>query len=293
MTLRALTVVAGGALTTVQDPGRPGHAHLGVPRSGWLDPRAATLANRLVGNPEHAAVLECLMGGLVVEASAAMSIAVTGGLCAVGVDDRPGPHGSAVALPAGGVLRLGPVTHGLRAYVAVAGGLLCTRVLGSRSTDTLSGLGPAPVTEGTVLPVGPAVGQPSSVEAVPQPFPGSAVLGCAPGPRADWFTADAAGTLTTSAYRVGTESDRVGLRLDGPPLSRATAAELPSEGLVLGAVQVPPDGRPIVFLNDHPTTGGYPVIAVVDATDLGRCAQLRPGDEVRFRPSGSATGRWR
>jgi biotin-dependent carboxylase-like uncharacterized protein len=294
---RALRVLRAGTFTTVQDAGRPGHAHLGVPRSGWLDPGAATLANRLVGNPEEAAVLECLLGGLVLETSAATTVAVTGGLCTVSTDGRPAPHGAAVAVPAGGRVRLGPVTQGLRSYLAVAGGILVDPVLGSRSTDTLSGLGPPPLSDGAKLRFGSAVGDPSPAEAVPASSPAGTVLRCAPGPRADWFAADAVETLASAAYRVGAASDRTGLRLDGPPLERARTAELPSEGLVLGAVQVPPDGRPIVFLNDHPTTGGYPVIAVVDARDVGRCAQLRPGDEVRFRPTRArpwpAPDRWR
>ena len=280
---RSLRVLDAGALTTVQDAGRPGLAHLGVPRSGWLDPEAATLANRLVGNPEGAAVLECVLGGLAVEVPAAVTVAVTGAECAVHVGRRAAHHGAAVSVPAGGVVSVGAATRGVRCYLAVAGGIAVDPVLGSRATDTLSGLGPAVVTPGSVLPVGPAVALPSGAVA-PAPVPGgAAVLRCGPGPRRDWFTEEALRTLTTSAYQVGPDSDRVGLRLGGPALPRAVTGELASEGLVLGAVQVPADGRPLVFLNDHPTTGGYPVLAVVDRSDLGRCAQLRPGNEVRFR----------
>ena len=283
MTPRSLRVLEAGVLTTVQDPGRPGLAHLGVPRSGWLDPVAATLANRLVGNPEEAAVLECVLGGLVVEASTAVTVAVTGAECPVHVGGRAVPHAAAVSVPAGGVVTLGPATRAARCYVAVSGGIAVDPVLGSRATDTLSGIGPPSVTSGAELPVGPAVGEPSGAMAAPGVRPGATVLRCAPGPRADWFTEEALRTLATTAYQVGPDSDRVGLRLTGAPLLRAVPGELPSEGLLLGAVQVPADGRPLVFLNDHPTTGGYPVVAVVDTPDLGRCAQLRPGDEVRFR----------
>ena len=283
MTARALRVHAPGALTTVQDDGRPGHAHLGVPRSGWLDPVAATLANRLVGNPEDAAVLECALGGLVVEATRATTVAVTGAPCQVRVGQRSVAHGAAVAVPAGGVVTVDPPARGVRCYLAVAGGIAVDPVLGSRATDTLSGLGPPVLERGTVLPVGPATGDPAEAPAVPGPVGDGAVLRCTPGPRVDWFTEDAARTLTTSAYGVAPDSDRVGLRLDGAPLERSRSGELASEGIVLGAVQVPADGRPLVFLNDHPTTGGYPVIAVVEPADLARCAQLRPGDEVRFR----------
>jgi biotin-dependent carboxylase-like uncharacterized protein len=280
---RALHVVDPGPFATVQDAGRPGLAHLGVPRSGWLDPGAARLANRLVGNAEDAALLECLLGGLVVRATTATTIAVTGAECHLRVDRRPVHHGAAVPVPAGATLTLGSSTRGLRCYVAVAGGLAVDPVLGSRATDTLSGLGPPVVAAGTVLPVGGVSGHPSDGQAVPQPVVAETLLRCTPGPRTDWFTEDALRALTTSAYRVAPDSDRVGLRLSGAALSRARTGELPSEGLVLGAVQVPADGRPLVFLNDHPTTGGYPVVGVVEPDDVGRCAQLRPGDTVRFR----------
>jgi len=282
---RALRVIAPGPLTTVQDGGRPGWAHLGVPPSGWLDPDAATLANRLVGNDEHAAVLECLLGGVTLEATAAVSLAVTGGHCPVRVGARAAPHGAAVAVPAGATVSLGRVTSGLRCWVAVAGGIVVDPVLGSRATDTLSGLGPPVLRAGTSLPVGAATGTPSVGHAVPPAARGPAVLRCTPGPRAGWFTAEAARTLAGATYAVHPDSDRVGLRLTGPPLERLVTDELPSEGIVLGAVQVPAAGRPVVFLRDHPTTGGYPVIAVVHPDDLGRCAQLRPGDAVRFAPT--------
>lgn len=280
---RALHVVDPGPFTTVQDAGRPGLAHLGVPRSGWLDPSAARLANRLVGNAEDDAVLECLLGGLVVRATTATTVAVTGAECQVRVGRRPVHHGAAVPVPAGATLTVGHAARGLRCYVAVAGGLVVEPVLGSRATDTLSGLGPPVVVAGAVLPMGEVRDHPGIGEAVPQPVPREVLLRCTPGPRADWFTDEALRTLTTTTYEVATDSDRVGVRLTGAALTRAVPGELPSEGIVLGAVQVPADGRPLVFLNDHPTTGGYPVVAVVEPDDLGRCAQLRPGGAVRFR----------
>jgi biotin-dependent carboxylase-like uncharacterized protein len=280
---RAVRVQDPGVLTTVQDAGRPGFAHLGVPRSGWLDPGAATLANRLVGNPEPAAVLECLLGGLELVTGAAMTLAVTGAACVVRVDGRAAPHGAAISVAREQTVALGPVSRGVRCYVALAGGVDVAPVLGSRATDTLSGLGPPVLAAGTVLPVGPPTGAPSPAEQVQVPTGAVQVLRCTPGPRVDWFSEEALGTLTSSAYAVQADSDRVGLRLSGPRLVRARTEELPSEGLVLGAVQVPADGQPLVFLNDHPTTGGYPVVAVLDRADVAACAQLRPGDEVRFR----------
>lgn len=274
-------VLEAGALVTVQDRGRPGLAHLGVPRAGWLDPAAATLANRLVGNPEDAAVLEVAGGGLRLrQDGAGRWVAVTGAACAVTVDGAARDPGYPVWVPDGGVLHLGPALTGVRTYLAVAGGVDVAPVLGSRSTDTLAWVGPPRVQAGAELPVGAPLGSPESADVV-VPAP-RGELRVVPGPRSSWFAADAFERLCSEEYVVTAAANRVGLRLDGPALDLARTDELPSEGLVLGSVQVPPDGLPVVFLADHPTTGGYPVIAVVESADLGGCAQLRPGDRVRF-----------
>ncbi|MEU6367558.1 biotin-dependent carboxyltransferase family protein [Streptomyces sp. NPDC046931] len=283
MTDRALAVVRAGVLTTVQDRGRPGHAHLGVPRSGALDTPAAALVNRLVGNPPEAAVLETTLNGCAVRPRSAVTVAVGGAPCAVTVDGRPAPWGAPVRVPGGALLELGPARSGVRSYLGVAGGITVEPVLGSRSTDLLSGLGPPPLADGAVLPLGRPAGPCARVDTVPQPGPpAELVLRVTPGPRDDWFTADAFRTLVTRGYRVSAASNRIGLRTQGPALERVRTGELPSEGMVLGAVQVPPDGRPVVFLADHPTTGGYPVIAVVRAADLSAAAQATPGTPVRF-----------
>jgi biotin-dependent carboxylase-like uncharacterized protein len=183
-------------------------------------------------------------------------------------------------VPRDGTARIGPPENGVRTYLAVSGGIAVEPVLGSRSTDTLAWVGPPRVVAGTELPVGPASGAPAAYDAPRPPRPGP--LRVDPGPRADWFAEDALEQLCATAYRVTPASNRIGLRLDGPRLERVRYDEPASEGMVLGAVQVPPDGTPVVFLADHPTTGGYPVLAVVRADDLWRCAQLRPGDAVRF-----------
>ncbi|MER5993694.1 biotin-dependent carboxyltransferase family protein [Streptomyces viridosporus] len=283
MTDRALAVVRAGALTTVQDRGRPGHAHLGVPRSGALDGPAAALANRLAGNPPDAAVLETTLDGCALRPRSTAVMAVTGAPCPVTVDGRPAAWGAPVRVRAGSVLDVGAAAPGVRAYVAVSGGIAVEPVLGSRSTDLLSGLGPAPLTDGAVLPLGTVRGLPARVDVAPQPAPpDELVLRVTPGPRDDWFTPEAVRVLTSRAYRVSPASNRIGLRTTGPALERARPDELPSEGMVLGAVQVPPDGRPVVFLADHPTTGGYPVIAVVRPADLPAAAQAAPGTPVRF-----------
>ncbi|NKI43915.1 5-oxoprolinase subunit C family protein [Streptomyces physcomitrii] len=283
MSDRALSVVRAGALTTVQDRGRAGHAHLGVPRSGALDAPAAALANRLVGNPAGAAVLETTLDGCALRPRGTVLAAVTGAPCPVRVDGRPVAWGAPVRVPAGALLDLGRVTAGVRSYVSFAGGVAVDPVLASRSTDLLSGLGPAPLTDGAVLPLGPAgtAPPPRGFAAQPAP-PAELLLRARPGPRADWFTPAALALLGRARYRVSAASNRIGLRTEGPPLRRALTGELPSEGLVLGAVQVPPDGRPVVFLADHPTTGGYPVAAVVDTADLAAAAQAVPGTPVRF-----------
>ncbi|MCM1975598.1 biotin-dependent carboxyltransferase family protein [Streptomyces sp. G1] len=287
MGLRGLEVVRAGALTTVQDLGRPGYAHLGVPRSGALDAGARALANRLLGNPPGAAVLETTLDGVGLRAvGGPMTVAVTGAPCAVRVCGRPVAWGSPVLLRAGAELEVGRAESGVRGYVAVRGGFAAPPVLGSRSTDLLSGLGPPVLTAGALLPVGtpgpdPVAG--ADAPAAPGP-PSELVLPLLLGPRADWFTAESVtGRLLRATYRVSAASNRIGLRTEGPPLVRARGGELPSEGMVLGAVQVPPDGQPVVFLADHPVTGGYPVVGVVPpGPALDAAAQARPGTPVRF-----------
>jgi biotin-dependent carboxylase-like uncharacterized protein len=282
-----LTVLAAGPLTTVQDRGRPGWASIGVTRSGAADRAAADLANRLVGNDVSAAVLEVTAGGLRVRAERTLLVAVTGAPAPVTVDGRPAPFDAPLTLATGQVLAMALPPVGLRSYLAVRGGIDVPPVLGSRSTDTLSGLGPERLAPGDRLPVGTLAAEEPIVDVaavgVPSPRP---VLGVLPGPRRDWLTPGAWTALTREAWTVTADSNRVGVRLSGPALERARTGELPSEGLVPGAVQVPPDGAPVLFLADHPVTGGYPVLAVVRTADLPAAAQLRPGDVVRFRSAG-------
>lgn len=286
--MSALYVTGWAGLVTVQDAGRPGFAHLGVPRAGWLDEPAALLANRLVGNHPGAAVLEVTIGSVAVRAEDPVWMAVTGARSPVSVDGRAVAFAEAVRLPAGGVLRVDPPETGARAYVAAAGGIAVDPVLGSRSTDTLAWVGPPPVAAGQRLPLGASTGEPHALDTPRAPVAGA--LRLLPGPRADWFEEDPvehlAGRVGGGGWSVAADSNRVGLRLEGAPLRRHPAyegRELASEGTVLGAVQVPPSGQPVVFLADHPVTGGYPVAAVVHPADLWICGQLRPGERVRFR----------
>ncbi|GGD19283.1 biotin-dependent carboxyltransferase family protein [Nocardioides daphniae] len=274
----SLRVIDPGPLTTVQDAGRPGWAHLGVPRAGFVDAASATLAHRLVGNPEHAALLETTLGGVRFVLEVARTLAVTGARCDVTADGRAIPLDHAVTLPAGTEVVVGAARRGLRSYVAPAGGIVAEPVLGSRSTDTLAGIGPPALRAGTVLPLG-APGAPAATDVAAPSWP-AAVLRLRPGPQADWLLRPR--ELDGAVARVGAASNRVGVRLEGVRVERR-AGELPSEGMVLGAVQAPGGGELVVFLNDHPPTGGYPVIGVVDPRDLAWCAQARPGDEVRLR----------
>jgi biotin-dependent carboxylase-like uncharacterized protein len=279
-----LTVLAPGPLATIQDLGRVGWAAIGVTRSGAADRASAALANRLVGNAPAAAVIEATAGGLRIRAEAGVLVAVTGAPAAVHVNDAPMPMNGPVRVPPGGVLTLGRPAIGLRTYLAVRGGIDVVPVLGSRSTDTLSGLGPAPLGAGDRLAVGAASGDEPFVDVAPVAAPAPApVLRVLPGPRRDLLAPDAWPTLLRARWTVSSDSDRVGVRLTGPALLRADETELPSEGLVPGAIQVSPDGAPVLFLADHPVTGGYPVLAVVVTADLPVAAQLRPGDEARFR----------
>jgi biotin-dependent carboxylase-like uncharacterized protein len=277
---RSVTVLEAGSLTTVQDAGRPGQGALGVGRSGACDRASYLLANRLVGNPPDAAVLEVTFGGLRLRADHDVLVVTTGARCAGQV-----PHNAPTALRAGAELRLGAPVSGLRTYVAVRGGFAVEPVLGSRSTDVLAGLGPATVTTDDVLPVGESESALPGVDIAPvgEPDGGDVTVRLLPGPRRGWFTADAWTSLVTQPYAVTTDSNRVGVRLAGEPLERARTDEVPSEGLVRGALQIPPSGQPVLFLADHPVTGGYPVIAYVVDVDVDKCAQLRPGQTLLLR----------
>jgi biotin-dependent carboxylase-like uncharacterized protein len=191
---------------------------------------------------------------------------------------------SPIQLHAGQELRISQPHTGLRTYLAVRGGIDVEPVLGSRSTDTLAKLGPPPLSAGMTLPIGDRTARQPNVDQAPQPaFPRNLVLHVTPGPRLDWFTAEALDTLCSTPHQVTADLNRVGIRLSGPPLHRRIDRELPPEACVPGALQVPPAGSPILFLADHPVTGGYPVIAVVDEHDVDLAAQARPGQLIRFR----------
>lgn len=276
-----ITIEQPGPLSTVQDLGRKGFAHLGVSPSGAADRTAHRLANRLVGNPESSATIETTAGDLIITTETLAWVAVTGAPTQVLVDARPCGSHCAFPLRAGQRLAIEAPPLGLRNYLAVRGGIKSTRTLGSRSTDVLSGLGPPPLRAGQRIELcRPQSPLPDIEFAVPNPP--RRTLELTPGPRSDWFTDTAWTDLLQASWSTTAEANRVAVRLTGPPLTRSITDELPSEGLVRGAIQVPALGQPLIFLTDYPVTGGYPVIAVLTDRACDHAAQLRPGDPVRF-----------
>nr|WP_254071312.1 MULTISPECIES: biotin-dependent carboxyltransferase family protein [unclassified Rathayibacter] len=279
-----MRVLDPGPLALVQDEGRPGFAAVGAGRSGAMDRGALHLANRLLGNAPSAAALELLGGGFTARVGAPTWISLTGGAGAATLDGAVLDRVLPVLAPAGTVLRLGPMTTGLRRTLGVRGGIDAAPVLDSRSRDTLSGLGPEPLRAGDVLATGSPAGPVLLPDWWPLDPPRDPVLRLHPGPRLDRLPAGTWERLLAGPWHLSPSADRIGLRLAGTPLPTGDAPELPSEGLVHGSIQLPPSGLPVVFGPDHPVTGGYPVIAVVAAASLDLLAHLTPGTELRFHP---------
>jgi biotin-dependent carboxylase-like uncharacterized protein len=280
-----LEVVGTGPLALVEDLGRPGLAHIGVTRSGAADRYSHRLANRLLTNDGDRATIEITLGGFSARILGGdLDIAITGADAHPAVDGIPLGTNSIARIRDGQVISLGTPHTGLRSYLGVRGGIAVDPVLGSRSYDTLSGIGPPPLRPGDVLAVGePADRFPELEQAPVAAITGGLVeLRVTPGPRDDWCVDSDA--LVVTAWAVSERSDRVGVRLTGTALEhRWPGRQLPSEGAVRGAIQVPPDGQPVILGADHPVTGGYPVIGVVTDADTDRLAQLRPGQPIRLR----------
>ncbi len=282
---RALQVLRTGPLALLEDLGRPGLSQLGVCPSGAADRRAHLLANRLLANPDGAATIEVALGGLAVRALGGdLEIAVTGTDASPEVDGRPVGLNSVRRLRDGQTVTLGAPIAGMRSYLAVRGGVETPEVLGSRSYDTLSGIGPRPLRIGDVLPIGPNPDPQPHLELAPAPPPPTdpVALRVVRGPRADWLTDP--DRLVREHWAVSDRSDRIGVRLHGTALGHVDPdRQLPSEGLVRGAIQIPPDGQPVILGADHPVTGGYPVVGVLLDEDTDALAQLRPGQTLRLR----------
>lgn len=270
--MNAIHVVAPGLLTTVQDLGRFGWAHYGISASGAADPFALRAGNLLVGNTENAAALEMTLIGGAFEFEGDAVVALTGSDFGGGL-----PMWKAVEVKAGESVRCGPSQAGARCYLAVRGGIAVPKVMGSASTHVVTGVGGRALRAGDVLPVGAeAVRKP---RAAPKNVPdiSDGALRVTGGPQAENFGEE----LYRGAYTVSEESNRMGLRLRGPAI-RSVAGHMLTEGVPLGAVQVPPDGQPIILFVEHQTTGGYPKPANVISADFRRLGQLRPRDEVAF-----------
>lgn len=261
-----IKIIEPGWATTLQDDGRPGLGVYGLSGAGPIDPHRSGIVNRLLGNDPGATVLETA-GGLVLEAVGPILIAAT-------------PHAGVIGLAAGERVTV-PVDPGANfGYLAVRGGFDVPAVLGSRSTDTLAGLRPAEIQPGTIITIGPDPGTPIRVDMAPL-RPHRTHIDLWPGPHLD--EVDELSMMIESVWTPSPERTRSGLRLDGHRFVRRRPNEIDPIGLVPGAVQIPPDGRPLVVLRDHPVTGGYPVVAVVDSEQLGDLAQCPPGQHLRFR----------
>ncbi len=291
---RYVEVVAAGLLSLVEDGGRRGTSGIGVPPAGAADTDSMRLANRLVGNPDRAATIEVTATGPRLRLSGDGYLAVVAASSdgvEVRVDDLPVPDATLTPVGHGQVVEVGRVLVGLRAYVAVSGGFQPPPAVGARSDDVLSGLGPGPLAVGDRLTIGPATRPRGSLlpgDGLPGvgPVPVRVILGPHPPPGA------ADDLLAAPPWTVGGESNRVGVRLARPARpARPHDLAVPSCGMVTGAVQLPPDGNPIILGPDHATVGGYPVVACVIAADLPRVGQLQPGDQVIFSPCDVAAAR--
>ncbi|MEU0497265.1 5-oxoprolinase/urea amidolyase family protein [Mycobacterium sp. NPDC006124] len=282
--MTTLEVLATGPLALIEDLGRPGLAHLGVTRSGAADRQSHTLANRLVGNPPDRATIEITFGGFSARVRGGdLAVAVTGADAVPSVDGLAFGVNGIQHVRDGQVITLSTPRTGLRSYLAVRGGVDADTVLGSRSHDVLSRIGPRPLRPGDQLAVGERAEEFPELDQAPvAPIAaGGLHLTVVPGPRDDWFGDPDA--LVRTDWVASDRSDRVGMRLTGDPLTpRDPDRQLPSEGAVRGSIQVPPNGLPVILGPDHPVTGGYPVIGVVVDRDVDRVAQVRPGQQVRL-----------
>ncbi len=289
-----LEVIVPGILATIQDAGRPGFAHLGVPRSGACDPEALAIANVLLGNRPDAPCIEVTIGGLEVLALESCAVGIAG--ADLGAVLRPAGRrlapGATYLVRAGSRLLFEGATggaRGARAYLSLAGGIDVPLVLDSAATYPAAGLGGI---EGRALRAGDRIvpSAPGDLAAVGRSWPLDGVaagglpvrLPVVRGPHLEWFTEDAFATLLAADWTVSPASDRVGVRMVGPAIPRSGAGELVSCGMAWGAIQVPSDGAPIILCADHQTVGGYPVLAVVPTVGHPRLGQLRPGDALRF-----------
>ena len=272
--MNQIRILSPGLQSTVQDLGRFGYAHYGVSASGAADALALRAGNLLVGNAENAAAVEMALSGATFEFEAPAVVALTGSDFGAEL-----PLWTAVEIAAGTKIECRATRSGARCYLSVRGGIAVPKVMGSASVHVMTGVGGRPLRKGDVLPIGDAVvRKPRRAAATGAPeFARGGLLRVTAAPQADWF----GGELYTAEYTVAEESNRMGLRLRGPAIPSRPGHML-TEGVALGAIQVPPDGQPIILFVEHQTTGGYPKPANVISADFWRLGQLRPRDEVRF-----------
>jgi antagonist of KipI len=286
--MAGLKVLRPGMLTTVQDLGRWGHQTDGVPVAGPMDPYSHRLANRLAANEDDAAAVEVTLVGPELEAVGDVSCAVAGAEFELTVDGVPVPGGRALDIRHGQRLRFGRRIAGARATLAVRGGIDVPPSFGSRATSTIAGMGPfggRPLARGDMLPVGLSPAAPPSREAAPLPLPkGGARLRAMAGPHEAMFPGATVDLFFSARFTLTPSSNRMGYRLEGPPLTQAQQTELLSAATPAGSVQVPASGHPIVLMADRQTAGGYPRIATVISADIPLAGQLAPGDWVQFVP---------
>jgi antagonist of KipI len=283
----SLRVQDPGLLTTVQDLGRYGYSHLGISPGGTADSLAMRIANLLVGNAENAAALEMTLTGVTLEFDEQSVVALTGGKCDCRINNDTAPMWQAIRVPAEGVLTCGPMKTGSRLYLAIQGGLDVQPIMGSASTNIaghFGGFGGRGLRKGDLLGVrkGPNSRLPTLKPGAVEGLYSREPLRITRGAQHDWFGVEAFGKLLSCPYTVSEQSNRSGLRLQGEPISPRVQSQLLTEGVSLGAIQVPQDEQPIILFVDQQTTGGYPKIANVITADLYRVGQLRPREQVRF-----------
>ena len=286
-----IKILDAGPQTTVQDLGRTGQMRYGIPPSGPVDRFAFVLANRLAGNPDAAAALECTLMGPRFEVTTACAIAVTGADMPVSVNGQATAAWTTIAVKPGDVVKLGPARTGVRSYIGFAGGLDVPLVLGSRSTylrGRVGGLqGRALKKDDTLatLASGPVAPRRVAKQAIPA-YTGEPTVRAILGPQADRFTAGGIRALFDGRYEVLPQSDRMGSRLRGPRIEHVRGHDIVSDGIALGSIQVPGDGQPIVLLVDRQSTGGYTKMATICSSDIWRVGQARPGQSLRFQQIG-------
>lgn len=282
----SIKILQAGPLTTIQDKGRFGYQKSGIGQAGVMDQEAYAAANRLAGNLPGVAVLEMTMLGATLQFTEKHICALTGADMQAKLDGVPQERYKSFYVEAGQTLALGFAQSGLRGYFAVQGGIEVPKVLGSRSTDVkshLGGLEGRALKNGDELEVGESDNMPPIYKSLPVPeYTDEVGVRAIPGPQDDFFTEKGIETFFNTSYTVTPQSDRMGIRLDGPAIENKSGVDIVSDGITFGSVQIPANGMPIILMADHQTTGGYAKLATIASADLSKLAQIKPGQKIRF-----------